>query len=62
MSQILNFTAKSLLFLSMLFFSVQAGAGLVTTLYDVQIPVVDESADVRTLAFERGLDEVFVRL
>lgn len=58
----LKFTAKILVFVSILLTSHLAVAGLVTSLYDVEIPVTDESAQVRNLAFIQGLDEVFVRI
>lgn len=46
----------------MLFLSFQAAAAHVASLYKVEIPVVNESAQVRKLAFRQGLDEVFVRI
>ncbi|MCG6937454.1 MAG: DUF2066 domain-containing protein [Gammaproteobacteria bacterium] len=58
----LKFTAKILVFVSVLLVSYQAAAGLVASLYDVEILVTDESAEVRNQAFEQGLDEVFVRI
>lgn len=58
----LKFTAKIPVFVSILLTSLQAAAGLVASLYDVEIPVTSESAQVRNLAFEQGLDQVFVRI
>lgn len=58
----LKFSTKILVFVSILLASGQAAAGLVDSLYDVEIPVVDESADARNQAFDQGLDEVFIRL
>jgi hypothetical protein len=57
----LTFFAKTLVFFSILFAFNQALAGRVASLYDVEIPVVNESAAVRTQAFDQGLDEVFKR-
>jgi len=58
----LKFTAKILVFVSILLLTYQAAAGLAASLYDVGILVTDESAEVRNQAFEQGLDEVFVRI
>ncbi len=58
----LNFSAKILAFVSILLTSNLATAGQLASLYYVAIPVIDESAEVRLLAFDQGLDEVFVRI
>ena len=58
----LNITAKSLFFVCLLFSSARAMAGLMSSLFDVQLPVADESAETRSQAFERGMDEIFIRL
>jgi hypothetical protein len=58
----LKFSAKILVFVSILFVFSQALAGRVASLYDVEIPVADESTETRKLAFDQGLDEVFVRI
>ena len=58
----LKFSAKILVFVSILFVFNQASAVRIASLYDVQIPVVNESAEVRKQAFDQGIDEVFIRI
>ncbi len=58
----LKFSAKILVFVSILFASNQVVAGLVASLYDVEVPVANESAGARMQAFDQGLDEVFIRI
>jgi len=58
----LNSNGKIFFFVSLLFAFSQVLAGQVVSLYDVDILVVDESADTRWRVFNEGLDEVFVRI
>ena len=58
----LNSNGKILFFVSLLLACSQVLAGQVVSLYDVELPVVDESADTRWRVFNEGLDEVFVRI
>jgi uncharacterized protein len=51
-----------LLVIPLLLTSAQLSAGQAVALYEVSIPVVDESASVRRQAFKQGLDEVFIRV
>jgi len=58
----LNYKTKILVFVSLLFIFNQVMASQVDGLYDVDILVTNESASVRWAAFERGMEEVFVRV
>ena len=55
-----NLKAKLVVFVSLLLLLNQAVAD--TALYDVDVLVVDESADTRWRVFKEGLDEVFIRI
>ncbi|VAW54597.1 hypothetical protein MNBD_GAMMA05-2346 [hydrothermal vent metagenome] len=57
-----NFNAKIFVFISLLMVFSPVIAGHATNLYDVEMPVVDESAATRWGAFKRGLSEVFIRI
>lgn len=57
-----KFITKISIFVCTLFVCNQSFADYLTTLYDVEILVADEYVKTRTLAFEQGLDEVFVRV
>jgi len=54
--------AKRLFFVSLLFAVVQANAAQNTSLYDVEVLVVNEAGDTRWRAFKEGMDEVFIRI
>jgi len=54
--------AKILFFVSSFFVLNPLIAGNVTTLYDVDILVADESVKTQDLAFDQGLDEIFIRI
>ena len=58
----LKFSAKILVFVCVLFTFSQALAARVASLYDVEIPVVNESTETRKRSFDQGLDEVFIRI
>ncbi len=58
----LNFITKIFVFVSLLFTFNQVMAKQVSGLYDVDILVTNESANVRWAAMKQGLDEVFVRI
>ena len=58
----LNFKAKIFIFVCLLFTFNQVQAEQAISLYDVEVLVVDESADTRWRAFKDGLDEVFIRI
>lgn len=58
----LNFKTKIFFFVSLLMSFNQVMGSQADGLYDVDIPVVDESASIRWGAFKQGLDEVFVRI
>ena len=60
MSLMFNLKAKLVVFVSLLLLVEQAVAD--TALYDVDVLVVDESADTRWRVFKEGLDEVFIRI
>jgi len=62
MSQMPNSLAKIFIFVCLLFTFNQALAGQAAVLYDVEVLVVDESADTRWRVFKEGLDEVFIRI
>lgn len=55
-------TAKIFVFVSLLFIFNSATASPSDALYEVDILVTDESANVRWGAFKQGLDQVFVRI
>ncbi len=57
-----NFITKIFLFVSLLLTFNQVTAKPVSGLYDVDLLVKDESADVRWVALKQGMDEVFVRI
>jgi hypothetical protein len=57
-----NFITKIFLFVSLLLTFNQVTAKPVSGLYDVDLLVKDESADVRWAALKQGMDEVFVRI
>lgn len=57
-----EFKAKIFIFVTLLFSFNHAIADHGDSLYEVDIPVVDESSGVRMTAFRQGLDEVFVRI
>jgi len=54
--------AKILIFVSSFIAFNPLIAGNVTTLYNVDILVSDESVETRNLAFDQGLDEIFIRI
>jgi len=54
--------AKILVFVSSFIVFNPLIAGNVTTLYNVDILVADESAETRNQAFDQGLDEIFIRI
>jgi len=58
----LNSIAKIFFFACLLLTLNQALAEHVESLYDVEVLVVDETADARWGAFNKGLDEVFIRI
>lgn len=58
----LNFKAKIFIFVCMLFTFNQVLAERAFSLYDVEVLVVDESADTRWRVFKEGLNEVFIRI
>ena len=62
MPQMFNLKAKIFVFVSLLLAFGQATASSVSTLYDVEVLVADESADTRWRVFKEGLDEVFIRI
>lgn len=57
-----NFITKIFLFVSLLLTFNQVIAKPVSGLYDVDLLVKNESADVRWAALKQGMDEVFVRI
>ena len=57
-----NFITKIFVFVSLLLIFNQVIAKPVTGLYDVDLLVKNESADVRWGALKQGMDEVFVRI
>ncbi len=54
--------AKIFVFVSLLLVFNQAVTAAPASLYDVEVLVVDESADTRWRVFKEGLDEVFIRI
>jgi len=62
MYQMLNFKAKTFVFVSLLLAFGQAIASSNNTLYDIEALVPDESAGTRWRVFKEGLDEVFIRI
>ena len=54
--------AKIFVFVSLLLVFNQAVTADPASLYDVEVLVVDESADTRWRVFKEGLDEVFIRI
>jgi uncharacterized protein len=58
----LNSIAKIFFFACLLLTFNQALAEHVESLYDVEVLVADETADTRWGAFNKGLDEVFIRI
>ncbi len=62
MSQMFNLKTKIFVFVSLLIVFNQAAVAASALLYDVEVLVVDESADTRWRVFKEGLDEVFIRI
>ena len=62
MPQMFNVKAKIFVFASLLLVLNQAAIAEHASLYDVEVLVVDESADTRWRVFKEGLDEVFIRI
>ena len=58
-SNILRFTSLLLLLVSIV---PDAGAVVVKNLYKVEFPVPDQSSQVRTAVFSKGLEEVLIRV
>ena len=60
--QMFNLKTKLFVFVSLLIVFNQAAVATSALLYDVEVLVVDESADTRWRVFKEGLDEVFIRI
>jgi hypothetical protein len=58
----LRFTAVASLLLLLVSIAPDAGAVVVKNLYGVEYPVPDQSAQVRTAVFSKGLEEVLIRV
>lgn len=62
MPKLFNLKTKIFVFISLLLLINQAAIAGHAALYDVDVLVVDESADTRWRVFKEGLDEVFIRI
>jgi len=58
----LKFTVVASLLLLLISIVPDAGAVVVKNLYDVEFPVPDQSSQVRTAVFSKGLEEVLIRV
>jgi hypothetical protein len=58
----LRFTTVASLLLLLVSIVPEAGAVVVKNLYDVEFPVPDQSSQVRTAVFSKGLEEVLIRV